>query len=1151
MSRKWAYLPALVAALTLPLSAQDIFVTPPDALSTVLGVYRAEPFASAGNATGPAGTMMVLRASGTKVYAITRNALDAVVALEGTAPTLTIGRRISFQNPVVAAAMSPDNRRLVVITNNVHIIDTATDTDLTGAGLDAGSSPSSIAISLDSTRAFVLSPNSQRLTAIDLNTNTVASTQTIPGIASRVAVAPNGLVYVTAPNALLEYDSRTLTNTGTISMNAFPGTATFTPDGRFAILLNTDPRTGSSLIAVDLQLRTVVTAPLLGSGAGFNEVIATGNTTALAFSNSTGRLYRIQLTPGSTTALSPQEVSFGSIALDSVYDIDVSHEFPPRYVFLTTQIGLFRYDVQTASVSGPLNIPFVGNVSATGRTTTTGATTITALRGTQTIGSGQTSAPVVVRVVDANGNPVSGVAINFTASNGGTISAPMSATNNQGLASAYVVSPTGFNGVITATATAAGVAAPANFTITVGTGGGGTGGPSGLTVVSGSGQALPQFQTTQTSESLRVQLRDAAGNPVSGATITWSVVGGGSVTPTTTTTDQAGVARADFITNVVQAGIPYTTSTITASTGTQSVDLYVTTIANQGNQPNGLPGFLNTYARQATSEPLTGRAGETLGGAIRYDVVTSSGARVPFIGIRAQAVRVNGQEITTDPQGNPVVQCRGGIQFSDAEGVASCDLVIGNVTGEIEFDVYVGATARRDSYRLTVAAAPPAVVVAAQGGNQSGNPGQRLPTALLAQVLDAFNNPLNNVPVEWQVISGSATLADVGSTTDINGRVSAFVVLGNTPGPVQVRVRPVTGTGSAVFNLTVNAAAAGIEKVAGGDNQTALTGQAFGQPLAVRVANAAGQPVSGATVTFTVTSGSVTITSASSTTDANGVASATVQAGNSAGPAVVTATSGAFSTAFNLTVRSPGPVFTAASIVNGAGFQPGISPGTIAVISGTGIAPNVRGTVTPNTIVGPLPTRLADVEVTFNNIPAPIFSVTNNNGAEQVVVQVPYEVAPGTATVTVRSQGGGSTSVSGVQILPLKPGIFEYVDTDGQRYAVATRPDGSYVSLANPARRGEIIRFFATGLGAVTPASGTNRVGVAGQNVVAPVVVGLNDSGTRVVSAELLPGAVGVYVIAFEVPANTTAGPRRNFAIAVTGTDGQPVFGNGTSLPVQ
>jgi uncharacterized protein (TIGR03437 family) len=195
--------------------------------------------------------------------------------------------------------------------------------------------------------------------------------------------------------------------------------------------------------------------------------------------------------------------------------------------------------------------------------------------------------------------------------------------------------------------------------------------------------------------------------------------------------------------------------------------------------------------------------------------------------------------------------------------------------------------------------------------------------------------------------------------------------------------------------------------------------------------------------------------------------------------------------------------------------------------------------------------QLAGIEVLFNGTPAPMFAVSNINGDESIVVQVPFEINPGPASVTIRTPGGISSTVENVPIEALKPGVFTVRDASGAIYASATRPDGSYVTSSNPARRGESISIYATGLGQTMPATGTNRLGQAGQAVAASVVVGVNHQGNPLVSAELLPGTVGVYVVTFEIPADTTSGMNQPLGLGVTDGNGQTVYANSTTIPIQ
>jgi uncharacterized protein (TIGR03437 family) len=389
------------------------------------------------------------------------------------------------------------------------------------------------------------------------------------------------------------------------------------------------------------------------------------------------------------------------------------------------------------------------------------------------------------------------------------------------------------------------------------------------------------------------------------------------------------------------------------------------------------------------------------------------------------------------------------------------------------------------------------------------------------------------------------------STSNAQGIVSTRLTLGNTPGTFQVRVGVPNTTVVANFTITVTPALGGLTAVSGG-NQSAQANAAFGQPLVVRVTPSAGVSPAGIPVTFTVTSGSATLSSGSATTNSAGEASVTVTAGSTPGPVVVTASAGGFNTTFNLTVSPPGPQFGLGNLLNAAGFLPvqRIAPGMLLTITGTGIASHVQGTVLPG-IVGPYPTTLSGVEVLIGGLAAPILHVANAGGREQVTVQVPFELpTSGNTSITIRVQGG-STTLQNVPLGPLQPGIFE-TEIGGQRWAVLIRQDGSFVTPTSPARRGDRLRFFAHGLGPVSPTTATNQAGTGDQQVNAQLIIGVNNAGVPgTITAEYVEGFVGLYLVTFTVPDDAPSGQRISLSMGAVGTDGQVYYSNTTSFTVQ
>ncbi len=241
---------------------------------------------------------------------------------------------------------------------------------------------------------------------------------------------------------------------------------------------------------------------------------------------------------------------------------------------------------------------------------------------------------------------------------------------------------------------------------------------------------------------------------------------------------------------------------------------------------------------------------------------------------------------------------------------------------------------------------------------------------------------------------------------------------------------------------------------------------------------------------------------------------------------------------------------SAASFTNAASGQPGVVAGSLTIIQGSRLAAGIQGCVEAGVTAGPLPTTLAGVKVSFGAHLAPILSVCNVGGREQVKVQAPWELGVGTVRVEI-TVGAGSTIVEQVAVLAAQPGILENTGADGRRYALLARPDGSFVMPLNPARRGELIRIYATGLGPVLPVAETNRPGVPGQAVYYRAMVGVDYRAVRVVSAEYAQNVIGVYIVTFELPADTLPGLERPLELVVQLPDGRTVEANASRFAIQ
>jgi uncharacterized protein (TIGR03437 family) len=1141
---------------------QNLFLVPgQNSNSNNITVVSGSALTSLGSFTAGAGSFIVLtKPDGSKYYVVANQGSQTVSVLDS-----------SFSNPrslgnlglaATAAAITPDGRRLVVVAGLLHVFDTTTDNDLLPNGLNPGANLIDVALSLDGSRAFVLGTNisgGSTLFAVDLSNNTVVGTLPVTGTATAVAVGPNGFVYVSTVNQLIEVNPATLAQTpgGLIPLNARPGKLVFTADGKLGLAPNQTPITGSSVLVIDLAAHTV-----LNTVPNFNTVLdkllVAGNNLVFAYSSQTQSLYQITLVPLTINALSiPGVVTSGITAAALSGEIGGGSRTTAQFLYFVAGNTLYRYDVTTSQASGQLTLSTAGfgAISIAGPANTTGVpAAILQYNNNQVLTAGGVSAPLVVRVLDALGRPVSGVTVTFASTTTGVIiQNPSVTTTPDGFAFTPVTAP-GTNGLFMVSASVPG-GQTVSFSLGVGTGGGTTTNSAQISILAGQGQIIFENQRTGLigNSSMIVVVKDITGAPVAGAPVTFSItqgpgslvgsLGGGNGPTVAVNTDNTGQALIDFLSTPINPGAGFQQTAIAVNApGTNTVNFYITT------SPQTSPLQVQ-FVKPQLGDFITGQAGSTLKGAFIVKVVSILGNPVPNVGIR---VANGGPDSPADPTQFPSVSCadpNGTGVLSDSNGTITCDLVFGPKIGSGTLRGNVGYFANSPFIPFSVTPGLPAAVRIVQGNNQTGAAGQTLPLAFRVQVTDAGGNPLGGVPVTFQVIpAGAVTLLNVSSATDQNGNASALGRLGTIAGTAQVRVT--AGPGSAIFNVTVSIPVGGVQPVSGG-GQTAVVNTAFGAPIIVKVTDPSGNPVAGTQVTFAVTSGSATVGTPTATTDANGLASTSVNAG-AAGPITISATSNGFTTSFSLTSRLAGP--TNLAFVNGASFQPGVAPGAIVTITGSGIAPGIPGTISTNSIVGPLPISFRGAQVLFNGIPAPIYSISNVNGQESITIQVPFELLPGTtAVVTINAPGGGTTTLN-VPIDQFSPGVFEttFGIPNGLKYAVVIRAsDGAYISPINPAHPGETDCLFATGLGQVSPGTATNSAGLPNQNVLAPLDIGVNNAGIRLVSATYLPGTVGVYLVCFQIPTDTATGPYQPIGLVAHDAAGNSTFALGTFIPIQ
>jgi trimeric autotransporter adhesin len=298
---------------------------------------------------------------------------------------------------------------------------------------------------------------------------------------------------------------------------------------------------------------------------------------------------------------------------------------------------------------------------------------------------------------------------------------------------------------------------------------------------------------------------------------------------------------------------------------------------------------------------------------------------------------------------------------------------------------------------------------------------------------------------------------------------------------------------------------------------------------------------SGASVPFTAafvpsTGGNfLTVTPSSGNTPAtialsvDAAVSSALAAGTYSGDVQVSSGSGAVQTVKVTLVVSPAGTPVVFSINSGASLQPGaVSPGEIVTLFGAGIGPATpaTGTSFAPTASGTVPTTLANVTVTFNNVAAPLIFVAPG----QINAIVPYEVAGQTSVPVVVTNNGTTSATFTVPVTAVAPSIFSLTE-NGSGQGAILNSDASINGVSNPAAPGTIISIYATGEGQLVPAGTTGCI--TGGTLPLPkpvanvsVTIG-GEAATSIPYAGEAPDSVcGLIQINATLPADLAAGPQ-------------------------
>jgi len=305
--------------------------------------------------------------------------------------------------------------------------------------------------------------------------------------------------------------------------------------------------------------------------------------------------------------------------------------------------------------------------------------------------------------------------------------------------------------------------------------------PAHIEILNGSGQSGPV--NSELGEHLVAKVTDTQGRPVPDAAVEFVVQedrGGGTVTPTTPTTNAAGEIAATIHLGT-QVGTLTGEARLPADQGETPVAAAFTATA--------LPAGANTIA-MVSGDGQSGPVGSTLSDSVVVKVTDGFGNPIPGVTVHWSAEgqgTVSEETTVTGDNGETFVTRTLGPNAGPQTTVASAEGLAGSPV----------------TFTHTANAGDASTIEIVSGNNQTGAAGAQLAEALVVRLLDPGGNPIVNAPVSWVAGDGGGHADPESSPTDGEGKASTHWTLGPTAGSNTLNA-VVSGVGRAEFHATAS-----------------------------------------------------------------------------------------------------------------------------------------------------------------------------------------------------------------------------------------------------------------------------------------------------------------------------------------------------------
>jgi uncharacterized protein (TIGR03437 family) len=201
------------------------------------------------------------------------------------------------------------------------------------------------------------------------------------------------------------------------------------------------------------------------------------------------------------------------------------------------------------------------------------------------------------------------------------------------------------------------------------------------------------------------------------------------------------------------------------------------------------------------------------------------------------------------------------------------------------------------------------------------------------------------------------------------------------------------------------------------------------------------------------------------------------------------------------------PTISSGGVADAFNFQEGVAENSWVALFGTNLSTETRDwNGTPELGQQRLPTTLGGVSVTIDGKPAPIYAITPT----QVNVLTPVGVGAGNVQVVLKNAAGETTATA--RSIALLPGLYAPFAESGRLFVTAVENSTGAIlgkrgvdpRATRAFRPGDVVQFYANGLGQTNPPVGDNQFISSARPLVNTPAIRINDVPVEILGSALV-----------------------------------------------